>query len=59
VKLETLGRTRDFGFYGIRLANGRYMVAVVSGPIGNVAPKELSEHDNPSVLELVTVRQPG
>lgn len=59
VTLETLGRTRDFSFYGIALRNGRYMDAVVSGPLAAVADAELSQHDNPSVLELLTVRQPG
>jgi hypothetical protein len=57
--LETLGRTRDFSFYGVRLANGRYLDLVFSGPLANVARSELSQHDNPSVLEFVTVRQPG
>ena len=57
-RLETLGRTRDLAFYGIALRNGRYMDAVVSGPFAAIAQDELREHDNPSVLELVTVRQP-
>jgi hypothetical protein len=54
--LETLGRTRDFAFYGVRLANGRYLDLVLSGPLANIAPRELPQHDNPSVLEFVTVR---
>ena len=56
---ELLGRTRDFSFYALRLSNGRYIDLVTSGPLANVAKGELKEHANPSVLELVTVRQPG
>jgi hypothetical protein len=53
-----LGRTRDFSFYSLELRNGRYMALVLAGQIGGVADDELKEHANPSVLELVTVRQP-
>ena len=56
--LQTLGRTRDFSFYAVRLANGRYLDLVFSGPLANVARRELPQHDNPSALEFVTVRQP-
>ena len=56
--VDTLGRTRDFHFYALRLHNRRYMDVVLSGPLANVAPGELRQHDNPSVLEMVTVRQP-
>jgi hypothetical protein len=56
--LEPLGRTRDFSFYGLRLGNGRYMDLVLSGPLAGAAPDELKQHDNPTALEFVTVRQP-
>jgi hypothetical protein len=56
--LEPLGRTHDFSFYGLRLRNGRYMDLVLSGPLAGVAPAELKQHDNPTALEFVTVRQP-
>jgi hypothetical protein len=56
--LEPLGRTRDFSFYGLQLANGRYMDLVMSGPLGSIPPAELKQHDNPTALEFVTVRQP-
>jgi hypothetical protein len=56
--LEPLGRTRDFSFYGIRLKNGRYIDMVLSGQIADVGRRELKQHDNPTVLELATVRQP-
>jgi hypothetical protein len=56
--LEPLGRTHDFSFYGVQLANGRYMDLVVSGPLGGAAPAEIKLHDNPTAIELVTVRQP-
>jgi hypothetical protein len=56
--LETLGRTHDFSFYAIRLRNGRYIDMVLCGQLGDVPRAELKEHDNPTVLELATVRQP-
>jgi hypothetical protein len=56
--LQLLGRTHDFSFYGLTLANGRYMDLVMSGPLGTANPAQLKLHDNPAVIELVTVRQP-
>jgi hypothetical protein len=56
--LEPLGRTHDFSFYGVRLANGRYMDLVISGPLGGADPAEIKQHDNPTAIEIVTVRQP-
>lgn len=56
--LQVLGRTHDFSFYGLTLANGRYMDLVMSGPLGSADPAELKQHDNPAAIELVTVRQP-
>jgi hypothetical protein len=58
VTVGLLGRTRDFGFYSVRLRNGRYMDLVLSGPLRTSASEELGQHANPSALELVTVRQP-
>jgi hypothetical protein len=55
---KLLGRTRDFSFYSLELSNGRYMALVLTGQVGNVADDELKEHVNPSVLEMLTVRQP-
>lgn len=57
--LEPLGKIHDFYFYGLRLKNGRYIDMVLCGPIADVPPQEFKEHDNPTVLELATVRQPG
>jgi hypothetical protein len=54
-----LGSTRDISFYGLRLKNGRYLVMVLSGRLGGIADSEQREHDNPTVLELLTVRRPG
>jgi hypothetical protein len=54
--LEPLGRTHDFAFYAIRLKNGRYMDMVLSGQLPGILRSELKQHDNPSMLELVTVR---
>jgi hypothetical protein len=56
--LKPLGRTHDFAFYAIRLKNGRYMDAVLSGQLPGMLRSQLKQHANPSVLELVTVRQP-
>jgi hypothetical protein len=56
--LKPLGRTRDFAFYSIRLKNGRYMDMVLCGQLPGVPRSQLKQHDNPTVLELVTVRQP-
>jgi hypothetical protein len=56
---KLLGRTRDFAFYSLELRNGRYMALVVAGALGGIANGELRQHVNPSVLEFVTVRQPG
>ena len=56
--LEPLGRTHDFAFYGIRLKNGRYMDMVLSGHLPGFSRSQLKQHDNPTVLELATVRQP-
>lgn len=55
---KLLGRTRDFSFYALALENGRYMAIVLAGRVGGIAESEQREHVNPSVLELVTVRQP-
>jgi hypothetical protein len=55
--VETLGRTHDFDFYAVRLKNGRYMDMVLSGQLPGVPRAQLEQHDNPTVLELVTVRQ--
>ena len=57
-QLRELGKTRDVGFYSLQLANGRSMVLTVTGQLGGVADAELTQHDNPSVLEVLTVRQP-
>jgi hypothetical protein len=57
-QLEPLGQTRDFSFYGLSLANGRYMDLVMSGPLADPHSPELKQHDNPAALELLTVRQP-
>jgi hypothetical protein len=56
--LEPLGRTRDFAFYAIRLKNGRYMDMVICGQLPGILRSQLKQHDNPTVLELATVRQP-
>jgi hypothetical protein len=56
--LETLGRIHDFYFYALRLKNGRYMDMVLCGQLASVPRSELKQHDNPTVLELATVRQP-
>jgi hypothetical protein len=53
-----LGATRDIGFYGLELANGRYMVIVMAGRLGGIADSEQREHDDPTVLEVLTVRRP-
>ena len=53
-----LGRTRDFSFYSLELRNGRYMAIVLAGQLGGVADDELKDHANPSVVEMLTVRQP-
>jgi hypothetical protein len=56
--LEPLGQTHDLSFYGLRLKNGRYMDMVLSGALANAPTPELTQHDYPSMLELLTVRQP-
>ncbi|MEA2450620.1 MAG: hypothetical protein QOG63_2552 [Thermoleophilaceae bacterium] len=56
--LETLGKVHDFYFYGLRLANGRYMDMVLFGQFGRLPRAQLKQHDNPTVIELNTVRQP-
>jgi hypothetical protein len=56
--LEPLGRTHDFAFYAIRLKNGRYMDMVLSGQLPGVPDSLQKQHDNPTVLELATARQP-
>jgi hypothetical protein len=56
---KLLGRTRDFSFYSLELKNGRYMALVVAGAVGGIASRELRQHVNPSVLEFLSVRQPG
>lgn len=56
--LEALGQTRDFSFYGLSLANGRYLDLVMSGPLVDPHSPQLKQHENPSALELLTVRQP-
>ena len=53
-----LGRTRDLSFYSLELRNGRYMALVMAGQLGGIADEELRRHANPSVLEVLTVRQP-
>jgi hypothetical protein len=53
-----LGRTRDLGFYGLPLANGRYVAMILAGPIGGIADDEVKDHANPAVLEFVSVRLP-
>ena len=55
---KLLGRTRDLSFYSLELRNGRYMAIVLAGQLGNVANDELKEHANPSVIEMLSVRQP-
>ena len=57
--LETLGRTRDISFYGLRLKNGRYIDVVLAGPVAAVPAALIKQHENPSVLEILTVRQPS
>ena len=55
---QLIGGTADFGFYGVELDSGRYMVVVLTGRIGGFAEAEQKQHDDPSVVELVTVRRP-
>jgi hypothetical protein len=57
-KPEELGATRDIGLYGVDLKSGRYLVLMLAGRIGGIADAEQKEHDDPSALELVTVRRP-
>jgi hypothetical protein len=54
-----LGGTRDIAFFGLELANGRYMVLVLAGRLGGIADAEQKDHEDPSVLEWVTVRRPA
>lgn len=56
---EELGTMRDTGFYGLPLRNGRYLVLVLTGPLGGIADDELKDHAIPSVIEFVTARAPG
>ncbi|MEA2353397.1 MAG: hypothetical protein QOJ14_1811 [Thermoleophilaceae bacterium] len=57
---RSLGATRDIAFYGLRLRNGREMLIVLSGRLGGTVDiHEQTQHDNPSVLEFVTVRRPA
>ena len=55
---KELGRVRDAGFYSLELDNGRFLVLMLTGRIGGIADKEQAQHDHPSVIEFLTVRQP-
>jgi hypothetical protein len=55
-----LGATRDIAFYGLELRNGRYMLIVLAGRLGGRFDiRQQKQHDNPSVLEFLTVRRPA
>jgi hypothetical protein len=54
-----LGSTRDIGFFALELTNGRYMVMVMAGRLGGIADAEQKQHDDPTVLDVLTLRRPG
>jgi hypothetical protein len=58
VKPDRLGAIRDFGFFGLNLESGRYLVLVLGGRVGGIADAEQKDHVDPSVLELLSVRRP-
>ena len=52
---ERLGQTRDLGFYGLDLGNGRYITLVVAAA---PAAEDTEGHDNPAVYDFLTARDP-
>jgi hypothetical protein len=57
-KPKELGATGDIGFFGLGLKSGRYLVLTLTGRIGGIANAEQKDHEDPSALELVSVRLP-
>jgi hypothetical protein len=56
---ERLALLRDFGLYGVPLANGRYLVMIVSDQHAGIADSEGRTHAKASVLELLSSRLPA